>query len=46
VPNITSYRDIVGEIMIRHMGMSQQLVSTIFPGHAFTDLRLFVGNTA
>lgn len=46
LPTVTSYRDIVGEIMIRHMGMSQQLVSTIFPGHAFTDLRLFVGNSA
>lgn len=46
LPTLTSYRDIVGEIMIRHMGMSQQLVSTIFPGHTFTNLGLFVGNSA
>jgi uncharacterized protein (DUF1501 family) len=46
LPTVTSYRDIVGEIMVRHMGMPQSLVSTIFPGHTFTDEGLFVGNTA
>jgi uncharacterized protein (DUF1501 family) len=46
LPTVTSYRDIVGEIMVRHMGMSEGLVSTIFPAHSFTDLGLFVGNSA
>ena len=42
LPTITSYRDIVGEIMVRHMGMEEALVSTVFPGHTFTDLGLFL----
>jgi uncharacterized protein (DUF1501 family) len=46
LPTVTQYRDIVGEIMVRHMGMSESLVSTIFPGHTFTNEGLFVGNTA
>ncbi len=41
LPTVTSYRDVVGEIMVRHMGMPQRLVSTIFPGHSFSDLSLF-----
>ncbi|MEM6888121.1 MAG: DUF1501 domain-containing protein [Pseudomonadota bacterium] len=41
LPNLTSYRDIVGEIMVRHMGMSEQLISTVFPDHSFNDLSLF-----
>lgn len=41
VPTVTNYRDILGEIMVRHMGMSQGLIETIFPGHTYTDLRLF-----
>ena len=46
LPTVTSYRDIVGEIMIRHMSMPQTLVSTIFPNHVFKNEGLFVGNTA
>ncbi len=46
LPTVTSYRDIVGEIMVRHMGMSEALVSTVFPGHSFTNLNLFTGATA
>jgi len=41
VPSRTDYKDIVSEIMIRHMGMSPGLVSTIFPAHRFTDHNLF-----
>ncbi|WP_341368972.1 DUF1501 domain-containing protein [Yoonia sp. BS5-3] len=41
IPTVTNYRDILGEIMIRHMGMSDTLVDSIFPGHDFTDLGLF-----
>ncbi len=53
LPTVTSYRDIVAEIMIRHMGMPQNLVQTVFPAaapgqpaHQFTDLGLFTGNSA
>jgi len=41
LPTVTSYRDIVGEIMARHMGMNENLISTIFPNHTFNDHRLF-----
>jgi len=43
VPTMASYRDIVGEIMVKHMGMDETPVSTIFPGHDFTDHSLFGG---
>lgn len=41
VPGRTEYKDLVAEIMIRHMGMAPRLVSTIFPSHSFTDHNLF-----
>jgi uncharacterized protein (DUF1501 family) len=41
LPTVTSYRDIVGEIMVRHMQMDQNLISTIFPNHTFSDFELF-----
>ncbi len=42
VPTVTNYKDIVAEIMIRHMGMTESLVSTVFPGHtSFTNHNLF-----
>lgn len=46
LPTLTSYRDIIGEIMVRHMDMSEQLVSTIFPGHNFDDLSLFLPSSS
>ncbi|GFE66487.1 DUF1501 domain-containing protein [Litoreibacter roseus] len=41
MPMVVNYRDIVSEIMIRHMGMPENLVSTIFPDHTFTNNSLF-----
>ncbi|MEL6167832.1 MAG: DUF1501 domain-containing protein [Pseudomonadota bacterium] len=41
LPNVVDYRNVVGEIMVRHMGLSENLVSTVFPGHGFTNLNLF-----
>ncbi len=32
-----NYKDIVAEALIRHLGMDQGLVSTVFPDHSFTD---------
>lgn len=46
LPRVTSYRDIVGEIMVRHMGMQERLVSTVFPGHTFVNEGLFVRASA
>jgi uncharacterized protein (DUF1501 family) len=43
LPVVTSYRDIVGEIMVRHMNMDEALITTLFPGHNFNDLRLLTG---
>ena len=37
IPTVVDYRDIVGEIMVKHMSMNPGLVSTVFPGHSFTD---------
>ena len=41
LPTVTSYRDIVGEIMATHMGMDENLIGTIFPNHTFFNHRLF-----
>lgn len=41
VPTVTEYRDLVAEIMVRHMGMDMNLISTVLPGHQFTDHQLF-----
>lgn len=41
LPTVTNYRNIVGEIMVNHMGMSDQLISTVFPAHSFENYRLF-----
>jgi uncharacterized protein (DUF1501 family) len=41
VPTVTDYKDVVSEIMIRHMGLPERLVSTVFPNHSFTNHSLF-----
>ncbi len=41
LPTVTNYRNIIGEIMVQHMGMPENLVSTVFPNHAFENYRLF-----
>ncbi|MEO1639567.1 MAG: DUF1501 domain-containing protein [Pseudomonadota bacterium] len=41
VPTVTEYRDIVAEIMIRHMNMPENLVATVLPNHQFTNHNLF-----
>ena len=40
-PHTVEYKDLVAEIMIRHMSMPSRLVSTIFPNHTFTNHNLF-----
>ncbi|MEM7719351.1 MAG: DUF1501 domain-containing protein [Pseudomonadota bacterium] len=44
LPTVTNYRNIIGEIMVRHMAMPENLVSTIFPNHAFENYQLFSAN--
>lgn len=41
VPTVTEYRDLVAEIMVRHMNMPENLVQTVLPGHNFTNHGLF-----
>lgn len=42
IPPITDYRDLVAEIMIRHMNVPENFISTLLPRHKFTDNKLFV----
>jgi uncharacterized protein (DUF1501 family) len=44
LPSILNYKDITGEALVRHLGMKQGLLSTIFPDHTFTDHQLFTGS--
>lgn len=37
VAPVVDYKDIVSEIMVRHLGMSEGMISTIFPQHSFTN---------
>lgn len=41
LPTVVNYRDLVGEIMVRHLGMSDGLVSTVFPNHSFKNENLY-----
>lgn len=41
VPTRTEYRDLVAEIMVRHMSMPEALVTRVLPGHNFTNHGLF-----
>ncbi len=46
VPTRTEYRDLVAEIMVKHMSMDIGLVETVLPGHQFLDHGLFEGQSA
>ncbi len=41
VPNVVDYRDLIGEIMIRHMGVQESLLGTISPTHPFNNYGFF-----
>lgn len=41
MPNVVDYRDMIGEIMIQHMGVDASLLNAIFPTHTFTNYGLF-----
>ena len=43
VPVTVNCLDIMGEIMVRHLGMNENLVSSVLPGHSFSDQGLFSG---
>jgi uncharacterized protein (DUF1501 family) len=41
MPSVMSYKDITAEAMVRHLGMSESLVGSMFPAHTFTNHQLF-----
>ncbi len=41
LPMVVDYRDMVAEIMVRHLGLPESLVGTVFRGHSFTDYGFF-----
>jgi len=41
IPVLTNYKDILGEAMVRHLGVSESIMSRIIPGHAFTNHGMF-----
>lgn len=41
MPILTDYRDMIGEIMIRHMGVQEAMLDAIFPGYTFTNQGFF-----
>ncbi len=40
-PMVVDYRDMVAEIMVRHLGLAESSVSSVFRGHSFTDHGFF-----
>ena len=41
MPNVVDYRDMIGEIMIQHMGVDPSMLNALFPTHTFTNYGLF-----
>jgi uncharacterized protein (DUF1501 family) len=41
MPSLINYKDITAEAMVRHLGMSDSLVASLFPAHTFTNNQLF-----
>jgi uncharacterized protein (DUF1501 family) len=47
VPMVINYKNMMAEVMVRHLGVSQSLLPTLFPGWAtsdFTDYKMFTRN--
>ncbi len=41
VPITMTYKDMLAEAMIRHLGVPQSQLATLFPGHTFTNFNMF-----
>ncbi|MEO0822336.1 MAG: DUF1501 domain-containing protein [Pseudomonadota bacterium] len=37
IPTVVDYKDIVAEILVRHLDLPENLVATVLPGHSFND---------
>ncbi len=45
LPSVLNYKDITAEAMVRHLGMPQSKITSVFPKHRFTDHQLFTRTT-
>jgi uncharacterized protein (DUF1501 family) len=43
LPSQINYKDMMAEAMIRHLGVPQSQLSTLFPNHTFTNHSMFAG---
>ncbi len=41
LPIVVNYKDMVAELMVRHLGLPESLVSTVLPNHNFVNNNLF-----
>ncbi|MBX9924923.1 MAG: DUF1501 domain-containing protein [Hyphomicrobiaceae bacterium] len=41
IPITMNYKDMLAEAMIRHLGIPQSQLATLFPGHTFTNFNMF-----
>lgn len=41
IPITMNYKDMLGEAMIRHLGVPEAQLSSLFPGHTFTNFNIF-----
>lgn len=41
LPSMMNYKDMMAEVMLRHMGIQESLLPTLFPGHTFTNHNMF-----
>ncbi|MEO1533790.1 MAG: DUF1501 domain-containing protein, partial [Pseudomonadota bacterium] len=37
IPTVVDYKDLVAEILVKHLGLPQGMVGDVLPGHSFTD---------
>jgi uncharacterized protein (DUF1501 family) len=44
VPTVLNYKDMLGEALSRHMGVSSTVMSNLFPGHTFTNHNMFTAS--
>ncbi|MEM9764263.1 MAG: DUF1501 domain-containing protein, partial [Pseudomonadota bacterium] len=37
IPTVVDYKDLVAEILVKHLNLPQGMVGDVLPGHSFTD---------
>lgn len=41
LPLVMNYKDMMAEVMLRHLGVPDSMLPTLFPGHTFTNYQMF-----